>query len=81
MHNDTKHLHVHIVINSINLETGNKLQIAGRKGMHDIIEKVQLKAHELGLDTTLSIGRKQYEQGHVVTHNIIEHKLIEHGKS
>ena len=70
MHDDTEHLHVHIIINSINLETGNKLQIAGRKGMYDIMERVQEKAHILDLDNTLSIGRKQHEQGHVVTHNI-----------
>ena len=81
MHDDTEHLHVHIIINSINLETGNKLQIAGRKGMYDIMERVQEKAHILDLDNTLSIGRKQHEQGHVVTHNIVEHKLIEHGQS
>ena len=81
MHDDTEHLHVHIIINSINLETGNKLQIAGREGMYDIMERVQEKAHKLDLDDTLSIGRKQHEQGHVVTHNIVEHKLIEHGQS
>lgn len=40
MHADTDHLHVHMIVNSVNFEAGRKLQIAGRKGMHELMEKV-----------------------------------------
>lgn len=81
MHNDTEHLHVHMIINSVNLETGKKLQIAGRKGMHEIMNKVQNICHRLDLDNTLDVGKRSQKEGQVVTKNIIEHKLIEQGKS
>ncbi len=81
MHDDTDHLHVHMVINSINLEDGKKMQIAGRKGMHEIMEKVQNRCNELGLDQVLPVGEHIQEEGRVVTHNIAEYKLIERGES
>lgn len=81
MHDDTDHLHVHMIVNSVNLESGKKMQIAGRKGMHDLMERVQTKCTELGLDTGLEVGQRSQEQGRVSTHNIVEHKLIESGKS
>lgn len=81
MHDDTDHLHVHMVINSVNLEDGKKMQIAGRKGMHEIMEKVQKRCNELGLDQVLPVGEHIQEEGRVVTHNIAEYKLIERGES
>lgn len=81
MHNDTSHLHVHMIINSVNIENGKKMQIAGRKGMYKIMETVQHKCSELGLDDSLTIGMHSKENGRVSTHNIIEYKLIEQGKS
>lgn len=81
MHNDTDHLHVHMIVNSVNLETGKKLQIAGRKGMHEIMNKVQNICHSLELDNTLEVGKRSQKEGQVITHNIVEYKLIEQGKS
>lgn len=81
MHDDTEHLHVHMIVNSINLESGNKLQIAGRKGMQAIMEKVQLRGREIGLDSELEVGKRKGRHGDVATHNIVERKLIEQGQS
>lgn len=77
MHDDTDHLHTHLIINAVNYETGKKLQIAGRKGMHEIMEKVQAKAQELGLDNHLEPGvKKDLNIGDIATHNTVERKIL-----
>lgn len=81
MHDDTDHLHVHMIINSVNLNNGRKMQIAGRKGMHEIMKSVQEKCFELGLDEPGQIGKSIQEEGKVKTHNIVEYKLISKGIS
>ena len=77
MHNDTDHLHTHLIINSVNYKTWKKLQIAGRKGMLEIMDKVQTKAHELGLDNNLEPGiKKQLAYGDIATRNAVERKVL-----
>lgn len=50
-HSDTKHVHNHIVINSVNFETGYKFQLHGKKA----IEKVRDLSDELCKKYDLSI--------------------------
>lgn len=50
-HSDTKHVHNHIVINSVNFETGYKFQLHGKKA----IEKVRDLSDELCKKHDLSI--------------------------
>lgn len=49
-HDDTEHVHNHIVINSVNQETGNKYQ-SNRKQMMFIKEQSNELCHERGLST------------------------------
>ncbi|SUP42829.1 relaxase/mobilization nuclease domain-containing protein [Veillonella criceti] len=82
LHDDTDHTHVHLIINAVDLETGKKLQIAGRKGMHDIMNKVQEKAKELNLDDNMIVGKqKQRNRGDIHTRNPVEKKLLESNNS
>lgn len=82
LHTDTNHPHVHLIINSVNLENGKKLQIAGRKGMYEIMDKVQSKAQDLGLDTNLSVGKKKERSyGDINSRNTVELKVLNSNQS
>ncbi len=58
-HTDKKHIHNHLVINSVNFETGNKYHAHGKKALQDIRDKNDgiCRKHELSIahDYTASV--------------------------
>lgn len=80
MHTDTDHTHVHMIIGSINMENGKKLQINGRQGMYEIMNTVQKTCKSLGLEENI-VGKRNCNEGNVNTKNPVEWNLIKKGKS
>lgn len=73
-HNDRDHIHNHIVINSINLDTGNKYQTGGKKGLYEIRDK----SDELCLEHDLSIVQNYNAS---IRYTLAEKELLEKGQS
>jgi len=73
-HNDRDHIHNHIVINSINLDTGNKYQTGGKKGLYEIREK----SDEICLEHDLSIVQNYNAS---IRYTLAEKELLEKGQS
>lgn len=69
-HDDRKHIHNHIVINSVNFETGNKFQAHG----NEAIEKTRSMSDEICKNHELSIVT---EHNAPVRHTLAEQHLLE----
>src|SRR5699024_6406882 len=69
-HDDTNHVHNHIVINSVNFETGKKYQAHGKEA----IERDRSLSHEVCKSHVLSFLKKHNAN---VRHNFAEQHLLE----
>ena len=72
-HDDRKHIHNHIVINSVNFETGNKFQAHG----NEAIERTRSMSDEICKSHELSIVT---EHNAPVRHTLAEQHLLEKGQ-
>src|SRR5690625_3221295 len=72
-HDDTDHIHNHIVINSVNFETGKKYQAHGK----DAIERARSLSDEVCKSHDLSVVK---EHNASVRHTLAEQHLLEKNK-
>src|SRR5699024_12591785 len=72
-HDDTNHVHNHIVINSVNFETGKKYQAQG----NEAIERARSLSDEVCKNHELSIVT---EHNASVRHTLAEQHLLEQNK-
>lgn len=73
-HADTKHIHNHIVINSVNYENGKKLHLHGQKA----IDKVRNLSDELCKERGLSVVK---EPNSKVRYTLAEQGILERGET
>src|SRR5699024_12868735 len=69
-HDDTNHVHNHIVINSVNFETGKKYQAHGKEA----IERARSLSDEVSKSHDLSVVK---EHNASVRHTLAEQHLLE----
>src|SRR5699024_8194309 len=72
-HDDTNHVHNHIVINSVNFETGKKYQAHGKEA----IERARSLSDEVCKSHDLSVVK---EHNASVRHTLAEQHLLEKNK-
>src|SRR5699024_11565100 len=72
-HDDTNHVHNHIVINSVNFETGKKYQAHGKEA----IERARSLSDEVCKSQDLSVVK---EHNASVRHTLAEQHLLEKNK-
>src|SRR5699024_11645355 len=72
-HDDTDHIHNHIVINSVNFETGKKYQAHGKEA----IERARSLSDEVWKSHDLSVVK---ENNHSVRYTLAEQHLLEKNK-